>query len=119
MFHRFISFFNIILTNSFKISISNNWDGMISNHCIRIITGQIPNWHNATFLIFIDECANKMIGSLLFNNGVQRVCGSIGIPERKNSVISCFLVLMNFHIHTSVSSVNILIEVWRKHRVVQ
>ena len=70
VFHSFQCQGSIVIAQAFHIGVRYNRDTVIAYHTAGIIGAEVPNRNNATFFVFGQHSVYKIVGALLFYDGV-------------------------------------------------
>ena len=105
--HGLHGFFGIKVPVAFHIGINNHGSRMITNHTTGIVAMEFPHRQHSQLLPFLDDGTDIGFVAFRFNQCVERMSCTEGIPEREQGIMVVFTALMNLTIHTLVIAVHI------------
>ena len=117
--HGFEGRFDVVIAQTFQVSVGDDRNGMVTDHAAGVIPGQLPHRKLPAVQVLMNKRFNEIIGARLFDNGVKRMGGAEGIPQRKDGVIGKVFRLVDFKIGASVTPVHIHEYIGYNHRVVK
>jgi len=66
---------------------------VVADHSVGLFTPQFPNGQPPALLVDADKRVDKIDGAFLVDDGVKRVRGAEGVPEREDGVLIGFWIL--------------------------
>ena len=117
--HGFEGGIDVVIAQTFQISVGDNRNGMVTDHAAGVIPGQLPHRKLPAVQVLMNKRFNEIIGARLFNNGVKRMGGAKSIPQGEYSVIGKVFCPVDFKIGASVTPVRIHEYIGYNHRMVK
>ncbi|MBP1593261.1 MAG: hypothetical protein H6Q12_279, partial [Bacteroidetes bacterium] len=97
----------LIDIQAFEVSVCYYGYCRAANHTVGFITHQVPHGKFALLLVDGKHGIDKVTGSFGLKEGEQRVCRTVGIPQREGGVIGERCIGMDLLICTAIILINV------------
>ncbi len=119
VFGRLERLFVIEALYTLRHRIGHDGNGMVADHAVGLIRGQLPNRKPAAFFVLPEEGVDEIGGALAVDEGIERMGRTKGIPKGKNRVVPKPRIGVHLVVSPPVLPVDVMCHIGLRHGMVE